>query len=610
MTLVLPLPQIQKQLSGESFQFRPHHSMILSEPSHEPRLSLAIGRLFPGVEIKQTSLTAKWPYVLYWGPNEELADALLLNSYNEIPDQGYVLAMRDQHIVLFAPDAAGLFYGLHTLVQKLDDKEHRASHGLEIFDYPDTAVRVMNFDFRQTFSKPELLIEYMAKMAALKTNALLIEYEDKFPFKRSPGRHFVHPRHALTITEFDALQQAAYENFIEIIPLQQSFGHLEFILGREEYRNLRETIHSTGELCPLKEEAFEIVTSLISEIAEKHPHSRYLHLGCDEVYSLCDCPVCKRTFNGSKHEAFIYFVNRLIDYTCQLGKTPIIWQDMLDDHCPDSVLEKLDPRVTVMIWHYNGKNISGLVGPLAMRLRTFGIEVWGAPAVRCFDRKDDQNYPLIESRLSNIDQWTQVAKQLELYGLVGTNWTATFSLGVPYGIFETTWYTMAYFADLSWNRTTRNESDRFIDRFILVFHGIDPAKAAAMIGPYTDEDYYELAAKLLPLAEDNVDVLELISSMLDFERASDRSRTIHKYSYRHILNPDSEAEWRSLMNNYRNTHLSLQSAKVRMEHALNVFQPTDMASHYIFSRYHIHEHLEETLYKPMGLVLEPREKKM
>jgi hypothetical protein len=476
--------------------------------------------------------------------------------------------------------------------------------GVDILDYPDTPVRMMNYDFRQTFSKPERLVEYIAKLAELKANALLIEYEDKFPFERNPGREFVHPKHALTAGEFERLKTAAHEHFIEIVPLQQSLGHLEYILGREDSRHLRETEASPGEICPLKEEAYQLVTGLIREMAERHPNSRYLHLGCDEVYSLCECQDCKREFGDSRHAAFVYFVNRLIEFTCGLGKLPIIWQDMLDDGCPDEVLAQLDPRVTVMIWHYNGKNIERLVSPLANRLRSYGIEVWGAPAVRCFDRKDDQNYPLVEARLSNIGQWGEVADKLSLAGLVGTNWTAVFSLGVPYGIFETTWYTMAYFADRSWNRGAREAEDRFIDRFLSSFHGIEPDRAAAVIGSYTDEDYYVLAPKLAGIAVRNADILELISVMLEYETAADRSRTIHKYAYRHALFPENDAEWTSLINNYRITRTGLTRSRDRMAALLAIYQPEDMVRHYVLSRYYVHDHLEESLYKPMGLVNE------
>ncbi|WP_433940441.1 hypothetical protein [Paenibacillus lautus] len=132
----------------------------------------------------------------------------------------------------------------------------------------------------------------------------------------------------------------------------------------------------------------------------------------------------------------------------------------------------------------------------------------------------------------------------------------------------------------------------------------EPARAFAAIGPYEDEDYYALAPQLLPLAQANRDVLELIAAMLDFETASDRSRTIHKYAYRWKLHPDNEPEWRSLKNNYRITRCGLERALERMRNALQPYQPEDMVDHYVLSRYYLHDHLEESLYRGMGLRLE------
>ncbi|WP_168119549.1 family 20 glycosylhydrolase [Paenibacillus sp. HB172176] len=576
---------------------------------------------------------SQWPpFVLYIGPLEagHAFDFTYLSTFitasssvaaeselNEAlqASEGYCMKVRSNGIWLVSGEAAGLFYGMQTLKQLFDQAQ--LSYGVQlpenaqlptqapflpacdVEDWPDVPLRVMNYDFRQTFSKPEKLIEYLDDFAALKTNALLIEYEDKFPFERN--REFRHPEYALRDSQLNELLAAAERNFIEIIPLQQSFGHLEYILGRVEYRSLRENEASTGELCPSNPASFELVSGLLTEMATKHTGSRYLHLGCDEVYSICECPVCRERYGNSRNLAFLDFVNRLIAFTCELGKKPIIWQDVLA-HCSDEELGKLDSRVTIMIWHYNGKMIDRIASELTLRLRKLGIPVIGAPSVRCFDRKDDQNYPVVDQRISNVDQWVAAAGELALDGLVGTNWTAVFSLGVPYGVFETSWYTMAYFADRCWN-SDEDAGGSFMSRFLSVFHGIAPEKAAELLGNYSNEDYYVSMPALLKAVTRNEDVAELISAMLAFETASDRSRTTHKYVYRATMFPDNEAERRSLLNNYRITRRGLEAARGRMKEALLAFQPEAMADHYVLSRYYLHDYLEETLYQELGLKL-------
>ncbi|MFC3798650.1 family 20 glycosylhydrolase [Cohnella sp. GCM10012308] len=606
MIATLPLAKQLETFEALRFTPEPGHPFTLYLSAPDARLADAVRALFPGIKLLETQRQPQAArsdsdseettgYAAYWGPPAGLGAGLEIPDVARLPSQGYRLTLAGPAAALGANDAAGLFYGLQTLRQLLDLGDPLPA--LTIADWPDTPLRCMNYDLRQTFSKPELLVSYVDAFAAFKTNALLIEYEDKFPFARHA--EFRHPAHALTDAELDGLLDAAARNFIEVIPLQQTFGHLEYILGRDAYRHLRETASSTGELCPSHPDAFGLVAGLLEEIAARHPNSRYLHLGCDEVYSLCECPICREKYGGSRNLAFLDFVNKLIDYTCGLGKKPIIWQDILAD-CSDEELGMLDPRVAVMIWHYNGKNIDRVAGSLAPRLQARGIEVMGAPSVRCFDRKDDQNYPLVRERMSNVDQWAAAAEGYGLSGLVGTNWTAVFSLGVPYGVFETTWYTMAYFADAAWHRE-RPADDRFIDRFLQTFHGIAPDTAERLLGSYDDEDYYASMPKLLGAVAKHEDTSRLIAAMIDYETAADRSRTIHKYAYRRELYPDSEAEGRSLANNCRITRAGLDKVRPRMEAALRTFQPADMAEHYMRSRFYLHDYLDGHLYKELGL---------
>ncbi|WP_246310995.1 glycoside hydrolase family 3 N-terminal domain-containing protein [Paenibacillus xylanilyticus] len=508
--------------------------------------------------------------------------------------QGYRLKVSAIRAEVCAQDAEGLFYGLQTLVQLCGSDGDIPA--VSITDWPDTAVRAMNLDLRQTFSKPELLTAYLAEFARYKTNAVLIEYEDKFPFQAYP--EFAHSKHALSRSQLEELKRNAHEHFIEIIPLQQSFGHLEYVLRHKAWRHLRETEQSTGEICPSHPESFGLITKLLAEMIDAHPDSRYIHLGCDEVYSLCECERCKVEFGGVRERAFIAFLNRLIAFTAERGKQPIFWHDMLDK-CPPEELAKLDQRSAAMIWIYNGRNIEAEVTSHADKFRSLGIDVMGAPAVRSFDWAEHQNYPVLSNRTDNLIQWAETAGKLDLDCIVATNWTGPFSLGVPYGIFETTWYPMLLHADLAWNR--KADASTFIDRFLERFHGIDPVTGHNRLGNYRLEDYYEVIWKLLDEVREHKEEAELIAIMHDYEVATDRSRAIHKYAYRWELYPGDEAEWRSLQNNYTRNRRGRDKVFPRMKAALERYQSSDMAEHFVKSRFYLHDYLERTLYHELGL---------
>ncbi|MBB6732420.1 glycoside hydrolase family 20 zincin-like fold domain-containing protein [Cohnella zeiphila] len=614
MLPTIPQAKLFESIGGAA-AFRPGRNprVTLIAEQDDPRLERHCRRAFPGMEYREETGETGFVLRIETAPDEgitaekepgregtesreasvraeEKAAAETLAGRKE----GYRLRVLGNEAVIRAADAAGLFYGLQTLLQLLEQEAELPAFA--ITDWPDTALRCMNYDLRQTYSKPERLIAYLADFARFKVNALLIEYEDKFPFETYP--ELVHPKHALSKEQFEELKRAAREYFIEIIPLQQSFGHLEYVLRHGAYKHLRETEKSTGELCPSRPESYELATGLLGEMMDRHPDSRYIHLGCDEVYSLCECETCRERFEGVRERAFITFLNRLIEFTASRGRTPIFWHDMLDK-CPEEELKRLDPRGVAMIWIYNGRNIERDVTVLTAKFRTLGIEVMGAPSVRSFDWAEHQNYPVIVNRVDNLRQWAETAGKLGIGCMVATNWTGPFSLGVPYGIFETTWYPMLLHADLAWNRGSDTEG--YIDRFLQVFHGIPPEVGHGKLGNYRIEDYYDIVWKLSDEVRKNQEYAELIGAMHDFEKATDRSRAIHKYAYRQELYPGDEAERRSLLNNYQRNHRKRERARPRMQAALERFQPADMAAHFLKSRFYLHDYLERTLYRELGM---------
>lgn len=140
--------------------------------------------------------------------------------------------------------------------------------------------------------------------------------------------------------------------------------------------HLRETPDDLGELCPCRPESLALSCAFIDEIAAKHPDSRYIHLGCDEVWSLGSCETCKERYGENKGKMFIDFVNKLISHVCDLGKQPIIWHDMLG-HCTEEEIAQLDNRVSVMIWLYEAVGIQKPIFELTKLFRKYDIDVLG-----------------------------------------------------------------------------------------------------------------------------------------------------------------------------------------------------------------------------------------
>ena len=86
-----------------------------------------------------------------------------------------------------------------------------------------------------------------------------------------------------------------------MIPLVQTFGHMEWVLKLERYRQLREEESNPQSICPSREESLDLVRLLLSQIMEVHKDSTHLHIGCDEVFQLGQCRQCVQRINRENY---------------------------------------------------------------------------------------------------------------------------------------------------------------------------------------------------------------------------------------------------------------------------------------------------------------------
>ena len=68
---------------------------------------------------------------------------------------------------------------------------------------------------------------------------------------------------------------------------------MEHVLKLEEFAHLREMAQYPQAICPSHKLAFPIIQEMIDQILRAHPNSKYLHIGCDEVFQLGVCSKCR-----------------------------------------------------------------------------------------------------------------------------------------------------------------------------------------------------------------------------------------------------------------------------------------------------------------------------
>ncbi|NOZ29784.1 MAG: family 20 glycosylhydrolase [Chloroflexi bacterium] len=425
--------------------------------------------------------------------------------------EGYVLQITPTTLLIAARRPAGLYYGLQTLRQLLADAadESLALPAVRITDWPDLAVRGIHLDLKGAMAPFDYWREVIVTLAHYKINALLIEYEDKFPYTGHPD--IVGPG-ALTPGEVAELVELAREHCIEVIPLVQCLGHVEYVLRHERYAHLRED----GELsqyCPLEPGAAELFREMADEVIAAHPYSRYFHLGADETWVLGQCPRCREeAARQGKLGLYMDYVVPAIEHIRSRGKVPIIWDDMVwrtpqpdrvDRFPADTVMcdwfyHITEPQVPYFLWgdeenmsrrwvSRRWREIDPTVIPAGARPledlpeagREFARRYWdrgnwplmgdalpyanffkeqGRPVIGASAAKGADGFsafcPNFDRRYRNVALWGKAAVEKGIEGVISTAWSRYSTLTVPCEPFEMAWYTYLASAESYWNGST------------------------------------------------------------------------------------------------------------------------------------------------------------
>ena len=261
--------------------------------------------------------------------------------------EGYRLSIGERELEVRASTERGFFYALQTLRQLMRNSrvplclvEDSPALGTRGFHLDLETVRGLNF---------ETISRIIKNAASWKLNTLLIEYGDRFPYRRHAD---INAGDALSMREVRDLVHCARDNYIEIIPLTQSLAHLGYALKHDRYAGLREVDGEFNQLCASNPASLAFVGELLDEVINAHgPDLKRIHLGADETRSLGACPQCAaRAAAASKETLYAEHINSLCGTVANRGLQPIIWDDMVCAH-PDA-LEKLDRRITIMYWDY------------------------------------------------------------------------------------------------------------------------------------------------------------------------------------------------------------------------------------------------------------------
>lgn len=267
----------------------------------------------------------------------------------------------------------------------------------------------------------KVLIPWLAKYGA---TAILMEYEDMFPWEGALAP--LAAKNHYSKNDIMNILALCKGNNIKVIPLVQTFGHLEFALKLPSFSYLREIPEMPLALCPSQEDSQVLVRSMIDQIMKLHPDVKNLHIGCDEVFQLGECNKCRLK---PRDRLFLEHVSKTATYVRNTYKiTPIIWHDMLS-HVSETTMKEYNfgELVEPMVWVY-AEDVYHFVQPSVWnKFSKVFPYVWGASAFKgAFG--EQSTVPNIRRHVDNNLNWLDVMASEHtkfsggFRGLVLTGW--------------------------------------------------------------------------------------------------------------------------------------------------------------------------------------------
>ncbi|MBI3877869.1 MAG: beta-N-acetylhexosaminidase, partial [Verrucomicrobia bacterium] len=243
------------------------------------------------------------------GPADEIGATLRVDNTRVTNPEGYELDIRADGINIVAGSPRGAFYAICTLIQLLitilrlrSGQDYRSTNlpCLHISDYPDFSARGVMLDIsRDKVPTMETLYALVDLLASWKINQFQLYTEHTFAYRNH--REVWDRASPMTGQEILELDAFCRERFVELVPNQNSFGHMRRWLVHDRYRDLAECpdgcdtawghFDEPFSLNPTDPRSLELIRGLYDELL---PHfsstainrRALFNVGCDETVDL------------------------------------------------------------------------------------------------------------------------------------------------------------------------------------------------------------------------------------------------------------------------------------------------------------------------------------
>lgn len=327
----------------------------------------------------------------------------------------------------------------------------------EINDSPRFKIRGYLLDVaRNKIPTLERLKDLADTLCLLKINHLELYFETA-PFEYKDYPDMWQGYDVLTHAEFAELDSYCKERFIELVPTQNTFGHMGKWLYEGGYSDLAECPNGfvspiNGEfvpypLCldPTDEQAFELVKNISDDLLSVSSSNKYnvccdetIELGCGKSKELCE--------KYGKGQVYFDYLMKLHDYCSKKGKTMMFWADIINEY--PQIVPKLPKDVIALNWGYYDNNPSE---ESCINFEKSGIPYCICPGTAAWNTMTGN----IPQMLDNIRYCVTNGDKHNALGVINTEWG---DCGHWQGTFSA-YPGLVYGAAMSWRPNENKELD-------------------------------------------------------------------------------------------------------------------------------------------------------
>ncbi len=367
--------------------------------------------------------------------------------------EAYIFSVTENGIEIKYSDTAGAFYAMSTLVQIVENVGG-AIPFLYIEDSPVFPTRGYMLDIgRNKVPKLEEMLALVDWLASMKINHVEL-YIEGVPFEYPSFAHMWQGYDILTGDDILALDAYCRERFIDLVPTQNHFGHMDKWLLKE-YRHLAECPDgfSFGGgffpeprcLDPLNPASEELVRKLENDLLPYFSSSNF-NICCDETFELGQGHAKEECDAKGKGRVYLDFLHKIINVAREHGKQVLFWDDIIK-HYPE-LLPEIPSDAIALEWGYYADR--PLESDCELMHKT-GVRYYTCPGTGAWNTLLGKTNQMI----ANIRNAADLGLKYGAEGLLNTDWGDSGHLqSLP-----TSYSGIAYGAAMAWSPAESRDVD-------------------------------------------------------------------------------------------------------------------------------------------------------